>query len=166
MTGVILFALLALSGHTQKLPRALLITGNGNVPVLKDGYPPWKHEFHNQIVIQILKDVVAVDTTTDLTLLSLEKLKPYDLIISNSLFLTPEAQQLDAVYQFVSEGKSFLTLHCGILSFLNWEKYEQFIGGIFIGGPSSEPESFKVYTENKEFWGYNYSFREQVEHPV
>jgi type 1 glutamine amidotransferase len=166
MASVLLAVLLSIPSHSQKIPRALLITGNGNVPVMKEGYPPWRHDFHNQKVIQILTGVVVIDTTTDLSVLSPEKLKSYDLVISNSLFLTPRADQLDALHQFVAGGKSFLTLHCGILSFLNWEKYEAFIGGIFVGGPSSEPESFKVYTENKEFWGYSYSFRKHVEHPV
>src|SRR5690606_9236563 len=51
-------------------------------------------------------------------------------------------------------------------SLLNWDKYEDFIGGIFIGGPSTVPGEFKVVTSNVEFWGYQYSFRKNVEHPI
>lgn len=150
----------------QNLPRTLIITGNGNVPAYKDGYPPWRHEFQNEKVVEILKDISAVDVTSDLSVLHPEKLQQYDLVISNSIFLTPDKEQLDALYNFVAGGKSYLTLHCGILSLLNWDKYEDFIGGIFIGGPSSVPPAFKVYTTNTLFWGYEYSFRKESEHPV
>src|SRR5690606_20695233 len=44
--------------------------------------------------------------------------------------------------------------------------YEEFIGGIFIGGPSTVPEEFNVVTSNTEFWGYNYSFRNEEPHPI
>lgn len=150
----------------QTKPRVLILTGNGNLPVQKAEYPPWRHEFQNQEVIDILKDIVHIDTTHDLRLLNTENLANYDLLISNSIFLTPTEQQLSALYNFVNNGKAYLTLHCGILSLLNWEKYESFMGGIFIGGPSSEPAAFKVYTENNEFWGYGFPFRKPKEHPV
>ncbi len=162
-----LFAVLFVThGESQSLPKALIITGNGNVPNYKTGYPPWIHEFQNERVIKILEKTTQVDVTTDLTLLEPRNLEQYDLIISNSLFLTPDEKQLAAIYEFVSKGKSYLTLHCGILSLLNWDKYEEFIGGIFIGGPSSVPHEFKVTTANIEFWGYQYSFRKPEEHPV
>lgn len=161
-----LLALIVISGTCQKLPKALLLTGNGNVPSYKNEYPPWIHEFHNEKVIEILKNTATVDIATDLNVLQLDRLRGYDLIISNSLFLTPSKEQLNALYQFVSNGNSYLTLHCGILSLLNWDRYEEFIGGIFIGGPSSVPAEFKVSTSNTEFWGYKYSFRDEKEHPV
>jgi hypothetical protein len=82
------------------------------------------------------------------------------------MFLEPNQQQLEALYRFISEGKSLLTIHSGILSFMNWDKYEEVMGGIFIGGPASVPESFSVSTTNMEFWGYDYSFRNTEEHPV
>lgn len=150
----------------KKLPRALILTGNGNIPEVKENYPPWTHEFHNKKVIDILKGIVEVDTTENLNELNPENLKRYDLIISNSLFLTPNYEQLKSLYDFVTSGKSFLSLHCGMLSFLNWDRYEEFMGGIFIGGPSTEPAKFKVYTANDEFWGFPYSFRVAREHPV
>jgi type 1 glutamine amidotransferase len=152
--------------NCQKLPRTLLLTGNGNVPNYKDGYPPWIHEFHNEKIIEILKNVTTVDVSSDLSVLDATLLQQYDLVISNSLFLTPDEKQLNALYEFVSSGKSYLTLHCGILSLLNWERYEEFIGGIFIGGPSSVPGQFKVNTSNTEFWGYEYAFRKEAQHPV
>ena len=161
-----LLVFLAVDGECQMLPKTLILTGNGNVPSYKTGYPPWIHEFHNEKVVEILKDITTVDVSTDLDVLRPDRLQQYDLIISNSLFLTPDEKQLDALYQFVSNGKSYITLHCGILSLLNWDRYEEFIGGIFIGGPSSVPAEFKVATSNTMFWGYDYSFRKEPEHPV
>lgn len=162
-TFLIFFAIVC---QCQNLPRTLIITGNGNVPSYKNGYPPWIHEFQNEKVVEILKGITSVDVTSDLSILRPDKLQQYDLIISNSLFLTPDNEQLEALYNFVAGGKSYLTLHCGILSLLNWDRYEEFIGGIFIGGPSSAPPQFKVYTTNAVFWGYEYSFRKEPEHPV
>ena len=150
----------------QKLPRALILTGNGNIPTHKKEYPPWIHEFQNETVVDILKDIAAVEITEDLEVLTTSRLQEFDLIISNSIFLTPTPEQLDGLYKFVANGKSYLTLHCGILSLLNWDRYEEFIGGIFIGGPSSVPAEFKVMTANTEFWGYQYSFRDATEHPI
>ncbi|PWV57048.1 ThuA domain-containing protein [Chitinophaga sp. S165] len=158
--------IISISTYAQRLPKALILTGNGNIPALKENYPPWTHDFHNDKVAQLLQGIVDIDTTTDLKDLNSQHLNKYDLLISNSLFLTPGVNELDAVYQFVASGKSLLTLHCGILSFLNWEKYEELIGGIFIGGPSTEPAKFRVYTNNEEFWGYKYQFRKSAEHPV
>lgn len=150
----------------QKLPRALVLTGNGNLPQHKKEYPPWIHEFQNSMVIEILKNTVEIDVTEDMRALNPENLRQYDLIISNSIFLTPDKSQLQALYDFVAEGKSYMTIHCGILSLLNWDEYERFMGGIFIGGPSTVPSRFKVITENIEFWGYQYQFRQFEEHPV
>lgn len=152
--------------QAQGLPRALLLTGNGNDRVPRDYYPPWRHEFQNTTVIDILKNIVEIDTATDMAVLNTSHLKQYDLVISNSIFLEPSEAQLEALNEFVRNGKSYLTLHCGILSLLNWDKYEEFMGGIFIGGPSSDPQSYKVYTENNEFWGYGFPFRQPQEHPV
>jgi type 1 glutamine amidotransferase len=161
-----LLSVACVAGFAQKLPRALMITGNGNVPNLKKEYPPWVHEFQNEMVVEILQRTISVEVTEDLSTLHPDHLAQYDLVISNSLFLDPTNEQLQALHDFVSEGKSYLTLHCGILSLLKWELYEPFIGGIFIGGPSSDPGQFKVVTENNEFWGYRYAFRNQARHPV
>ena len=163
---VLIIGLSVGTGECQNLPKTLILTGNGNVPTHKKEYPPWIHEFQNEKVIEILKDITEVDIANDLSVLQDEQLQQYDLIISNSIFLTPDKEQLNALYKFVSNGKAYMTLHCGILSLLNWDKYEEFIGGIFIGGPSSVPAEFKVITANIEFWGYQYSFRKESEHPV
>ncbi|HEX6226442.1 MAG TPA: ThuA domain-containing protein [Chryseolinea sp.] len=163
---ILTIAVSAAPCECQKLPKTLILTGNGNVPTYKKEYPPWIHEFHNEKVIEILKNITTVDVATDLNVLGDQQLQQYDLIISNSLFLTPEEDQLKALHKFVSNGKAYMTLHCGILSLLNWDRYEEFIGGIFIGGPSSVPAEFKVTTANIEFWGYPYSFRKEPEHPV
>lgn len=161
-----ILSLQTIKSEGQKIPKALILTGNGNVPSFKKEYPPWIHEFHNEKIVEILKNTASVDVVTDLSILEGNRLQEYDLVISNSLFLTPSEKQLNALYQFVSTGKSYLTLHCGILSLLNWNRYEEFIGGIFIGGPSSVPEQFKVSTSNTEFWGYEYAFRKEEQHPV
>lgn len=158
--------LTAFIGEGQKLPKVLIITGNGNVPNYQEEYPPWIHEFQNEKVVDILKGTAIVDVTTDLNVLHTDRLRQYDIVISNSIFLTPNKEQLEALHEFVANGKSYFTIHCGILSLLNWDKYEDFIGGIFIGGPSSVPAEFKVVTSNVEFWGYQYSFRKHVEHPI
>lgn len=150
----------------ESKPRVLLITGSG--PDLEHGqkYPPWVHEFQNEKVVEILSDSVLVDVTTDLAVLNDTSLKAYDLVISNSLFLTPTKPQLAALKKFVTRGKALLTLHSGLLSFLNADYYEEMMGGIFIGGPSTEPETFKVITENSEFWFYDYHFRPSERHPI
>lgn len=154
------------TSSAQQLPKALILTGNSNVPEVKEGYPPWIHEIHDQMISDILQDIVVTEVTSDLNQLNRETLREYDLLISYSMFLTPEPEQLNALYQFISEGKALLTVHSGILSFMNWEKYEEVMGGIFIGGPASVPERFNVNTTNMEFWGYEYSFRDTEEHPV
>ncbi len=167
-TLTMLAALIMMCSETmsQQLPRALMLTGNGNVPSYKENYPPWIHQFQNDMVMEILQGIADVDTTTDLNVLSESNLKNYDVVISNSIFLAPTEEQLNSLYAFVANGKSYLTLHCGILSLLNWDRYEEFIGGIFIGGPSSVPAGFHVTTENVEFWGYEYTFRNNKQHPV
>lgn len=164
---VVLMLLLAVGGVCQQLPRVLIITGNGNDPYQKKEYPPWIHEFQNDKVIEILEGIATVEVSEDLSILRPDRLATYDLIISNSIFLTPREEQLNALYEFVANGKAYFTIHCGILSLLNWERYEQFMGAIFIGGPATVPERFKVSTTNMEFWGYKYPFRrDKPEHPV
>src|SRR5687768_14428995 len=99
---VILFLIVVLCAsmlgvNAQEMPRALIITGNGNVPNHKREYPPWVHEFQNDIVVEILKGTVKVDVTEDLSALQSDRLAKYDLVISNSLFLTPTQEQLHAL---------------------------------------------------------------------
>lgn len=137
-----------------KLPRILILTGSGNTGAYKDLYPPWVHEYQNEKVAEILQGIAEVEISDDLQVLNSKHLKKYDLIISNSLFLSPNKKQLAALKEFITNGKALLTLHSGLLSFLNADFYEDMMGGIFIGGPSTEPETFKVVTENMEFWGY------------
>lgn len=166
-TSPLLLIMLCLTyGESQTLPKTLIITGNGNVPNYKTGYPPWIHEFQNEKVSEILTGITQVDVASDLSVLNTENLAQYDLIISNSIFLTPDKDQLNALHQFIAGGKAYMTLHCGLLSLLNWDQYEEFIGGIFIGGPSSVPGTFKVVTDNIELWGYQYPFRKPAVHPV
>lgn len=167
MLALMLASLAAvLNAQAEALPKALILTGNGNSLDHDQDYPPWMHEFQNEKVVAILEGLVEVDISEDLSVLNNANLKKYDLIISNSLFLMPSRPQLAALKKFITSGKSLLTLHSGLLSFLNADYYEDMMGGIFIGGPSTEPESFKVVTENNEFWGHEYSFRKTQRHPV
>ncbi len=148
-----------------ELPRALIITGNGNAVDHNYPYPPWIHEFHNDKVVEILNGIVTVDISDDLNSLNDSNLGRYDLLISNSLLLTPTQAQLDALHRFIGNGKAFLTLHAGLISFLNSEFHEEIIGGRYIGGPANEPEKFTVITHD-EWWGYDYGFGDQTQHPV
>lgn len=166
----VLAVLLALAAGAQvraePLPRVLLLTGSG--PTLEHGqqYPPWVHEFQNDVVAGILADSVALEVSEDLSMLDARRLAGYDLVISNSLFLTPDAAQLEALRDFVTGGGALMTLHCGLLSFLNAPFYEQMMGGLFIGGPATVPETFEVVPGNREFWYYGYAFRPDAPHPV
>lgn len=54
-----------------QLPRALIITGNGNVPTYKKEYPPWIHEFQNDKVKQILQGIATVEVSENLNVLNL-----------------------------------------------------------------------------------------------
>lgn len=147
-------------------PVILMITGNGNEAGYTGIYPSWIHEFQNETVKELLDADANVHITTDLNTLHPEQLDSIDLIINNSLFLEPNDAQLAALEAFVRGGKAYLALHCGILSFMNWPKYQEFMGGFFVGGPADDPATFKVYTANDEFWGYGFPFRKPEEHPV
>lgn len=114
---------------------------------------------------EILRGIVTVDVSDDLSVLNDKNLQRYDLLINNSLFLTPGNNQLDALHRFIGNGKAYLTLHAGLLSFLNSEHYEGLIGGRYIGGPANEPEEFTVITQD-EWWGYDYQYSKQMQHPV
>lgn len=161
----ILLFLQPLTAVAASVPRALIITGNGNAVEHDYPYPPWIHEFHNEKVTEILRGIVTVDVSNDLTVLNERDLQRYNLVINNSLFLTPTRDQLDALHRFIGNGKAYLTLHAGLLSFLNSEHYEDLVGGRYIGGPANEPEEFTVITQD-EWWGYDYHYREQAQHPV
>lgn len=85
------FVFISLNCFGQSKPKILIITGNGNLSSNnKDNskYPPWDHEFQNEKVVFILKENidVDVDVSDDLSVLNSEKLRPYSLIISNSIF--------------------------------------------------------------------------------
>lgn len=166
MLGLLALLALAQARAADPKPRVLVLTGSGPTLPHAQQYPPWVHAFQNEEVVRILEDSVQVDVTDDLSVLEDARLAPYDVVISNSLFLTPSESQLQALRRLVTGGRALLTLHCGILSFLNADFYEDMIGGIFIGGPATEPERFRVVTENMEFWYYGYAFRPTARHPV
>lgn len=166
----VLVVLLALVASVQvragPLPRVLVLTGSGPTREHGQQYPPWVHEFQNEVVTGILADSVELEVSEDLSMLDARRLAAYDLVISNSLFLTPDAAQLEALRGFVTGGGALMTLHCGLLSFLNAPFYERMMGGLFIGGPATVPETFEVVPGNREFWYYGYAFRPDAPHPV
>lgn len=157
---------LAAPAAAADLPRVLVLTGNGPTREHGQQYPPWVHEFQNDVVAEVLADSVQVDVSDDLSVLDDATLARYDVLVSNSLFLTPDEAQLQALRRFVTGGKALMTLHCGLLSFLNAPFYEEMMGGLFIGGPATVPETFEVVPGNREFWYYGYAFRPDAPHPV
>ena len=74
----LLIIIFSIKANCQPLPKALIITGNGNVPTYKNGYPPWIHEFQNEKVVDILRGVATVDVSDDLNMLQADRLKHYD----------------------------------------------------------------------------------------
>lgn len=152
--------------HAEPLPRVLVLTGSGPTRDHGQQYPPWVPEFQNGIVARVLSGSVEVEVSEDLSMIDAQRLAAYDLVVSNSLFLTPDAAQLEALRGFVTGGGALMTLHCGLLSFLNAPFYEDMMGGLFIGGPATVPETFEVVPGNREFWYYGYAFRPDVPHPV
>ncbi len=111
--------------------RILLITGQGNGNP-DHPYHTWKHPYHNEILLDALKNIASVTVSEDLSILTSENLKNYDMILNNSLFQSPDGKQTAAFYRFIEEGKTYFCLHAGIVSFLNSEKYAKMLGATFI----------------------------------
>lgn len=141
-------------------PRALLLTGQGEQSPTR-GYPSWHHDFYNEQIVGLLDELVEVTVTEDLSALTRENLAGYDLIINNSLFRTPSAAQFDAFYDFIEQGKSYLALHTGLVTFLNSPRYSQLIGGYFLGWDGRK--NLDVHTFDA--W-YGYDYNDQVQHPI
>jgi type 1 glutamine amidotransferase len=162
VAGLLIVGLLQVpSAWADAQPRVLLITGNGNDKEHDYAYPAWNHEFFNDEIVQILEGLVQVRVSDDLSLLNDRDLAGFDLIVNNSMFLTPTQDQLDAFFRFIARGKSYLALHAGLASFLNSERYAQLIGGHFVNADNQK--EFEVFTFDA--W-YGYDYNDQVQHPV
>lgn len=141
-------------------PKALLLTGQDEQSPTR-GYPSWHHDFYTDQIVSQLEKLVEVTVTEDLSVLTRENLAGYGLIINNSLFRTPSAAQLDAFYDFIEQGKSYLALHTGLATFLNSPRYDELIGGYFLGWDSRK--NLDVHTFDA--W-YGYDYNDQVQHPI
>jgi len=157
----LLIGILVAGAVQASTPRALLITGNGNSDERNPDYPPWIHEFHNDRIVEILGDIAEVTVTEDLSLLNDRDLARYQLILNNSMFLTPTQKQLDAFYRFVGEGKSYLAMHSGLVTFLNSERYSKMMGGRFLGGDDLSERMVFTF----DAW-YGYDYNDQAQHPI
>lgn len=146
--------------RAAELPRALLITGNGESRQ-QHGYPDWQHEFFNREIAQALDGIAEVEVSEDLSLLNERTLADYQLVINNSMFLTPSQRQLDAFFDFIAGGKSYLAMHSGLASFLNSPRYSALIGGRFVNADNHH--EFEVFTFDA--W-YGYDYNDQRQHPV
>ncbi len=116
--------------QTEKA-KVLLITGVG---IQGPGHPysDWSHAHYNDILAEALKEVATLTVTTDLTMLNEKTLKGFDVIMNNSLFMEPTAEQYNAFFKFIEEGKSYFSIHAGLVSFLTSEKYLEMMGARFI----------------------------------
>lgn len=158
LPGLVLLAPFAVA-ETHR-PKALLLTGQGEQSPTR-GYPSWHHDFYNDQIVGLLEGLVEITVTEDLTVLTRENLAGYDLIINNSLFRTPTDAQLEAFYDFIEQGKSYLALHTGLVTFLNSPLYGELIGGYFLGWDGRK--NLDVHTFDA--W-YGYDYNEQEQHPI
>src|SRR5690606_33754526 len=113
-------------------PRVLLITGLGTAD---PDHPKHilSHEFYNERLVNILEDIAKVTVTEDLSVLSRETLKSYDLILNNSFLLEPTPEQFEAFFEFIEQGRGYIALHAGLESFINSDRYVRMMGGRLAG---------------------------------
>jgi type 1 glutamine amidotransferase len=149
------------TGRAETVPRALLITGLGNKADPGHLYNAWDHDFYNDAIARTLDGIAEVTVTDNLSLLNDSELEAYDIILNNSVLLEPTQDQQDAFYRFIESGKAYLSLHAGMVSFLNSERYNEMMGGSMIG--HDEFKSFRVMVFD-DWYGFDYTG--QVRHPV
>src|SRR5688572_20047848 len=106
------------AGQSKEKINILLITGVG-ITGREHPYHDWSHAHYNDILADALKDVAVLTVTKDLSVLTDKNLKQYDMIMNNSLFMEPSAEQLQAFFKFIESGKSYFAIHAGLVSFLN-----------------------------------------------
>lgn len=141
-------------------PRTLLISGQGS-ECPPGRWPDWQHEFHDERLIATLQDLLDITRTDDLTALSRDNLRRYQLVINNSLLRCPNQTQMQALLEFVAAGNSLLALNNGLISFLNTSEYTALIGARFLGWDHNE--SFMV--DPFDAW-YGFDYNDQTQHPI
>lgn len=163
----VLILLLLLAFHIKCLGQdtedvnVLLITGVG-ITGPEHMYGNWSHSHYNDILVGHLSDFARVTVTDDLSVLNKRNLEHYDVIINNSLFQEPTAEQLEAFYQFIESGKSYFAIHAGLVSFLNSDQYTEMIGGRFINH-----DDIKTFTVNASDYWYGWETEDKgYKHPV
>lgn len=70
--------------------------------------------------------------TDDLSVLTPETLAPYQAVVNYSTFLTPTAEQVQALLQAVENGLGFLGLHAASATFWNSPAYLTMLGSRFL----------------------------------
>lgn len=138
------------SDRVRQEVRVLLITGEGN---RRPGHPfgDWSHTFYPDTIADRLAPVARVTVAPELSVLTPAMLARYDVVINNSLFLEPTPAQFDALFDFVSRGGGFLSMHAGMVSFLNDERYLTMLGGRFI---NHAPERAFQVDAHDEWYGW------------
>lgn len=127
-------------------PRALLITGLGT----KDPAHPkhiLQHEFYNDRIVEVLRGIAQVTVTEDLSALNPQTLRSYDLVLNNSFLLEPTAAQLEALFEFIEAGNSYIALHAGLASFINSDRYVRMMGGHLAGHDALKDMVVETYED-------------------
>lgn len=141
----LLFVVLLNVAHAQtRKANILLITGTGNTAP-NHHYADWTHAHYNDILADALKDIAKITATTDLSMLNDTTLRDFDIILNNSLFMEPTAEQFRAFYKFIENGKSYFSVHAGLVSFLNSEQYLQMMGARFINHDDAKTFTVNAY---------------------
>jgi len=139
-------------------PRALLITGLGTTDPSHPQHP-LSHRFYNDRIVEILDGIVAVTVTEDLSIFNDAALSSYDIVLNNSFLLEPTPKQLEALYRFIEQGKPYLALHAGLVSFVDSDRYGRMMGGRVAGHSSVKTFTVDTFEEH-------YGAERMVAHPI
>jgi uncharacterized protein len=112
--------------------RVLLITGEGNTKP-DSAYRDWIHTFYPSRIGQILGAGAKLTVSRETSALDPARLAETDVVINNSLFHEPTADQHEALLRFVESGGGYVCLHAGLVSFLNDPRHAALVGARFIG---------------------------------
>ena len=156
-----LFSSGAVGQSQTKRNKFLLITGVG-ITGPDHMYHDWSHAHYNDLLAGYVKDFADLTITTDLSILNDDTLRQYDVILNNSLFMEPTKPQLEAFYRFIEGGKAYFSIHAGLVSFLNSDKYLQMMGGRFIN--HDDAKTFVVKT--CDFWYGWETESKKAKHPI
>lgn len=144
----------------EPLPKVLLITGLGTAD---PDHPKHilSHQFYNGSIVKILGGIAEVTVTEDLGLLNAGQLESYELVLNNSFLLEPSPAELQALFEFIEAGGSYMTLHAGLESFVNSERYVRMMGGRLAG---HSPQ--KVFTVETFEDGFGVERTQPWAHPI